>query len=175
MQLCLSGPEDAAAIRNLYPLYLHDVSAYERKTPNRHGVLSDDDSLRTWGELLDRNSAWWERPGVLFPYLIRVDGVPVGFDLIASGPYVPTAGVDFVVYEFFVVHAFRGTGVAAAAAQEGIRRHRGTWEVATWPKASRARASWRKTLSPCARGEVRETEEDHPWGERVVFRFDNRE
>jgi predicted acetyltransferase len=87
---------------------------------------------------------------------------------------VPTPATDFVVYEFFVAHAWRGAGVAADAARLGFAQHRGTWEVSTWPTAARAIAFWRKTLRDCARGELKETEEEHRWGRRVVFRFDNR-
>ena len=174
VELLLTSKADAQPIRNFYPLFLHDVASYEHKPPNRHGVLADDEDVRTWDELLDRSSAWWEKPGVLFPYLIRVGGIPAGFNLIGSGPYVPTPSIDFVAYEFFVAHAWRGTGVAADAARQGIARHRGRWEVATWPTAPRAIAFWRKTLRTCTVGELQETEEDHPWGRRVVFRFDNR-
>ena len=173
VELVLTSAADAAPIRNLYPLHLHDIASYEHKPPNRHGVLSDGDD-RTWEELLDRQAGWWERPGVLFPYVIKVGGVPAGFNLIASGPFVPTPEVDFVVYEFFVAHAWRGTGVAADAARLGIARHRGAWDVVTWPTAARAIGFWRKPLPSCASGELRESEEDHPWGRKVVFRFDNR-
>jgi predicted acetyltransferase len=85
---------------------------------------------------------------------------------------VPTAGVDFVVHEFFVARSFRGRGVASWAAQRGIRNHRGAWEVVTYPSAARPIAFWRKTLPACTDGDVVETEEDHPWGRKVVFRFD---
>ena len=174
VELLLTSKTDAQPIRNLYPLYLHDIASYEHKPPNRHGVLTDDDDFRTWDELLDRQAAWWEKPRVLFPYLIRVGGIPAGFNLIASGPYVPTAAIDFVQHEFFVAHTWRGTGVAAEAFRKGLARHRGTWEVCTWTTAPRAIAFWRKTLPTCTEGELQETEEDHPWGRRVVFRFDNR-
>lgn len=174
VDLLLTSKADAQPIRNLYPLYLHDVASYERMPPNRHGVLVDRDGVRTWDELLEGQAVWWQKPGVLFPYLIRVGGTPAGFNLIATGPYVPTPGIDFVVHEFFLVHAWRGTGVATEAVREGLVRHRGAWEVATWTTAPRAIAFWRKALSTCVAGELRETEEDHPWGRRVVFRFDNR-
>ena len=174
VELLLTSKADAQPVRNLYPLFLHDVASYEPKPPNRHGVLADDDDIRTWDELFDRQAVWWEKPGVLFPYLIRVGGLPAGFSLILSGPYVPTPSIDFMAHEFFVAHAWRGTGVAADAARQGIARHRGRWEVPTWPTAPRAIAFWRKTLRTCTQGELQETEEDHPWGRRVVFRFDNR-
>ena len=174
VELLLTTKADAQPIRNLYPLYLHDIASYEHRPPNRHGVLADDDDARTWDEVLEGQAAWWEKPGVLFPYLIRVGGIPAGFNLISSGPYVPTPAIDFVVHEFFLMHAWRGTGVAADAVRMGLARHRGTWEVCTWPTAARAIAFWRKTLPTCTEGELRETEEYHPWGRRVVFRFDNR-
>jgi len=174
LELLLTTAEDALPIHNLYPLYLHDISAYVGNAPNRHGVFDNSDDVRTWNDHMDSHRAWWSQPEHLFPYLVRVGGIPAGFNLIASGPYVPTEGVDFVVHEFFVAHAFRGSDVARQAAQLGIERHRGAWEVVTWPNAPRAIAFWRKTLPTCTGGEVLETEEDHPWGRRVVFRFDNR-
>jgi len=175
VELELTTRETSLPIRNLYAPYRHDVAGYEHVPPNRHGVLTADDDARSWDEVLGADSAWWKQPGVLFPYLVRVDGVPAGFHLIATGAFVPTAGVDFVVHEFFVAHAWRGKGVAATAAEAGIARHRGNWEVVTWPTAPRAIAFWRKTLPACATGEVEETREaDHPWGERVAFRFHNR-
>lgn len=170
----LTTEADAAPLRNLFPLYLHDLAAYEPKPPNRHGILSDDDAVRTWGELMETNAAWWRRPGVLFPYLIRAGGAPAGFDLIATGPYVPTPGIDAVQHEFFVAQAFRGSGVAERAFRLGLERHPGRWEVATWPTAPRALAFWRRALARCAGADLRETlEEDHPWGPRVVWRFEH--
>ena len=48
VELLLTSKTDAQPIRNLYPLYLHDIASYEHKPPNRHGVLADDDDVRTW-------------------------------------------------------------------------------------------------------------------------------
>lgn len=173
LQLILTGEEDALPIQNLWPLYVHDVSAYDGQVPNGHGVFMADASVRTLAEQGASQRAWWSQPKILYPYLARVDGVPAGFNLIASGPYVPTAGVDFTVFEFFVANPFRGSGVAARIAREGIARHRGRWEVVTHPTNARAIAFWRKTLPSCALGELSETEEDHPFGRKIVWRFDN--
>ena len=174
VELVLTSEDESHLILNLYPFYLPDIASYERILPNQYGLPVGDDSIRTWEELFLGQAAWWKTPGVLFPYLIRVDNVPAGFNLISSGPYVPSPGVDFVVHEFFLGQAWRGTGAAGEAARQGMARHRGIWEVATWPSAARSIAFWRKTVPTCTEGEVRETEEDHPWGRRVVFRFDNR-
>lgn len=173
LELELTTEETALPIRNLYPLYLHDIASYEHKPPNRHGVLVDNDDTKSWEELLDSQRTWWRTPELLFPYVIRVDGTPVGFSFVASGPYVPTDGVDLVIYEFFVVHAARGSGAAAWAAKETLARHRGSWEIATWTTASRAIAFWRRSLGELTDGRVVETNEEHEWGPRVVWRFEN--
>lgn len=176
VELLLSDASTAGAIANLYPQYVHDVAAHERLAPNRHGVLSADDAVRSWEELFATQAAWWQRLGVLFPYLIRAADRPAGFLFVASGPYVPTPGSDFVLHELFVAHAHRGTGVAAAAVRLALTCHPGTWEIATWPTATRALAFWRKTLPTCAAGSLVESDEPaHPWGHRVVFRLASRE
>lgn len=169
-ELLLTTVAEAGPIRNLWPLYVHDLSAYDGRAPNRHGVITTDAEATIWSGPGD----WWSKPQILFPYLVRMGGKAAGFNLIASGPHVPTKGVDFVVHEFFLARAFRGSDVARLAAQRGIEKHRGAWEVVTYPSAARPIAFWRKTLPTCAQGEVIETEEDHPWGRKVVFRFDNR-
>lgn len=174
-ELVLTSEEGALPIQNLWPLYVHDVSAYDGQVPNRQGILLADERVRTLAEQGASLCTWWSQTAVLFPYLARVGGVPAGFNLIASGPYVPTAGVDFTIHEFFVANPFRGSGVAGRMAQEGIARHMGRWEIVTHPPNARAIAFWRKVLPSCARGEVVETEEDHPFGHKVVWRFDNLE
>jgi predicted acetyltransferase len=167
----LTTESTAGPIRNLYALHLHDISAHEPRLPNRHGVLSDDGEHRTWEHLADRQGDWWRKPDVLFPYLLRADGLPAGFALVASGPYVPSR-TDFVMWEFFVLHAWRGRGVAARGVEETLRRHPGRWEICTYPNAARPIAFWRKVLPACARGAVGEALEDHEFGRRVVWRFE---
>lgn len=119
---------------------------------------------------------WWTDPEALFPYLIREGGRPAGFNLIAARPRLG-AGIDadFVVHEFFVLHAYRRKGVAERAAIHGFDRHRGTWEVVTYPTHRRGIAFWRRVLEHYRPGEFSEREKDHPWGPRVVFQFENAE
>ena len=89
VELKLSSLEDAHMIKNLWPLYLHDISQFEGVGPNQHGVLWAEDDVRTLAEQGDGQNTWWEKPDVLFPYLILADGLPVGFNLVATGGYVP--------------------------------------------------------------------------------------
>lgn len=76
----------------------------------------------------------WEKADSLFPYLILADGFPAGFNRIATGPHVPDGiEADAVIYGCFVLHAFRGIGVADRGAIEGLDAHRGEWEIVTYP------------------------------------------
>lgn len=168
--LRLTSAADGHAIRNLWPLYQHDVSAFDGARPNAHGIFGGDDvaTLAQHGASLD---PWWQSPS-LFPYLIVADGAPAGFCLVATGPYLPCPEhADFVVHEFFVLHAYRGAGVAEAAVTEAFARHRGRWEVVTYPNHPRGIAFWRRVVGRVASGQFEEREMDHPWGRKVVFRF----
>lgn len=173
VEIRLSADEDAQVIRNLWPLYQHDLSAFDGAVPNRHGIFSDSDAT-TLLEHVASLDPWWSDPASLFPYLIVVDGFPAGFNLIAARSRLP-AGIqaDFVVHEFFVLHAYRGSSAAERAAVEGFNRHRGAWEVVTYPTHLRAIAFWRRIVSRYMSMRFLEDEVDYPWGRRVSFRFDN--
>ena len=173
--LKLSTEDDAYILKNFWPLYVHDVSAFGEGELNPHGLLCMDTSTRSLSEQCEGLSPWWSEPGVLFPYLIRVNGVPAGFNLIAARSRLP-AGIDadFVVHEFFVVHCHRSSGVAEQAAIQGFEKHHGRWEVVTYPNHDRGIGFWKKVLGRYGNArDCSEVEGDHPWGRRVVFRFDN--
>jgi len=175
IEVKLSDDADAYIIKNLWPLYQHDVSEFERTLlPNRHGLFGVDDSVTTLARQADGQDPWWTEPESLFPYLILVDGYPAGFNLVAARSRLPDGiEADFIVHEFFVLHAYRGKGVAARAAIEGFNRHRGKWEVVTWPTHARAIAFWRRVVISYTSSGHSEQEVDHPWGRRVAWRFDN--
>ncbi len=174
VELRLSAAEDAQVIRNLWPLYQHDLSAFDGAVPNRHGIFSDNDETTTLMEHVASLDPWWRDPASLFPYLIVVDGSPAGFNLIAARSRLP-AGIqaDFVVHEFFVLHAYRGSAAAESAAVAGFERHRGEWEVVTYPTHQRAIAFWRRVVSRYMSMRFLVDEVSHPWGQRVSFRFNN--
>ena len=54
VELRLSDEEDAYIIRNLWPLYLHDVSEFDGCRPNRHGIVGQ----REIGAQLNRNNQY---------------------------------------------------------------------------------------------------------------------
>lgn len=173
VELLLTDQTNAYIFKNFYPLYLHDISAFDGERPNEHGILSDPvKDLVAQGNVFNN---FWTEPDFLFPYLVVVDGTPAGFNLIAKGPFVPVKGIDFVVKEFFLMHAFRGQGVGERAAILGFEKFQGKWEVVTYPNNPRGIGFWRKVMQMYVPDHFTEHEGNHPWGRKVIWRFDNRE
>lgn len=176
VSLKLSDHQDAHIIKNLWPLYQHDVSEYDSAKPNKHGLFGVEDDVMTLAQHADSLNAWWSDANALFPYLILADGDPAGFCLIAGRARIPsTIPADFVVHEFFLLHAYRAKGVAEIAVTRGFDSHKGRWEVVTYPTQTRAIAFWRRVIGRYTNADFSEIEMDHPWGRKVVFRFDNTE
>ncbi|MEM7165720.1 MAG: GNAT family N-acetyltransferase [Planctomycetota bacterium] len=174
VELRLAEERDAHVIKNLHPLYQHEIAEFEDTQPNDHGVLGADSSVTTLAQHVQALDGWWKRPDALFPYLILADGRPAGFNLIVARAQLPAAiDADFAVFAFFVLHAYRGSGVAAEAATAGFERHRGSWETVTYPGHDRAIAFWRKVHERYRPGAYSEVEKDHAWGRKVAFTFNN--
>lgn len=167
---------NAQIIKNMWPLYRHDVSGVDGGfTSNQHGLLSGDDRHAMLQEYVDaETNFWWQNSKTHFPCLITADEKPVGFNLIAAREGLPKSiDADYVVHEFFILHPFRGKGIAEQAAIQGFHKHKGKWEICTWPNHQRAIAFWRKTMSTYTSNQYTEKECDHVWGRRVVFSFEN--
>ncbi len=175
VELKLADEKDARIMKNLFPLYLHDISEFEEIPVNRFGVIGcDDDAVLA---SVRPEAAWWKNPNYLFPYLVLADGKPAGFSLVYCGPYLPeelvAQGIEFVIYGFFVLHAYRGTEVAERAAQLSIDNHPGSWEIVTYPESSRNIAFWKKTLNRHTQGQFKQEQIEHVWGPKVAFTFSN--
>ncbi|QSF47161.1 hypothetical protein [Paenibacillus tianjinensis] len=169
---------EAHIIKNLYPLYLHDLSGHygftEGTVMNPHGIFEDEPEIRTLAQQYDVQNIWWEKPGILFPFLFKAGSVPAGFALIATPPHC-AKGVDFFVNEFFVLLPFRGTGLAAQAALRVFERFAGVWELYTNPatKNITGQKFWRKTVAGYTKGDYHEAVEETFDGTKLVFRFNN--
>ncbi|MGN7453961.1 GNAT family N-acetyltransferase [Paenibacillus pasadenensis] len=168
------GLDRKPILMNLYPLYLHDLAGIRGVRPNRHGVFEEEDDIRTLQEQQAEFAIWWEKEGLLFPYLIVEDGLPAGFALVASGPYA-VDGSEFTLQEFFLLRPYRGQGRAERAACEVFRRHPGRWALFTTASERNAGAVsfWRRTLLGAAGdGGYEETDEDMEYyGFGKLFRF----
>jgi len=174
VELSLPTEANEHVVKNLWPLYVHDISAYDPTLPNPHGILGLDRDVKTLNAQGETQATWFRNPKALFPYLILVDGVPSGFNFIATGAYLPKGvELDFVIHEFFLLHQHRGTGAAERAATAGFDRHPGRWEIVTYPSNGLAISFWRRVVDRYTGGSFSQSEGKHFWGTRVIWRFDN--
>ncbi|MCT8138430.1 GNAT family N-acetyltransferase [Anaerobacillus sp. CMMVII] len=174
LQVQLSCKENSYIIKNLYPLYLHDLSEHYGFLPNCHGVFEESDDYKTLSEQNELHNIWWEKPEVLFPFLILVDERPAGFILIATPPHC-TKGIDYFVNEFFLLRPFRGKGLAEHAASIVFDQFRGKWELFTNPSEKNivGQKFWRRTILHYSGGNYDEEFGETFDGYKLIFKFDN--
>lgn len=171
VKMILSTSDDASFVKNMYPLYLHDLSQFSGEGPNEHGIL-EATAVRTLGEQGDVQNIWWEKPEILLPFIIQADGRAAGFALVARPPHV-AENVDYLLQEFFLLHAFRGRGIGDLAAWEIFDRFRGRWELHVLPGNLPAQAFWRRLLRNGGNTRFEERLANVDGGRLVVFRFEN--
>ncbi|WP_163102478.1 GNAT family N-acetyltransferase [Peribacillus alkalitolerans] len=92
-------------LKNLYALYLHDLSLYsDELAPNKEGLFE-----------FDAFEQIWEKDGIN-PYLIKADDKLAGFVLLLGAPLLKK--VDYCINDFFILNAYRGKGVGKSAARQ---------------------------------------------------------
>jgi predicted acetyltransferase len=157
-----AGAADKVVIRNVYPLYLHDLSPFtEFYDIDDQGVFYPD-YLPDW---LDVESPF------VHPMIIRADGRPAGFAFVGQAPFPHmTRGRDYRMSEFFVLARHRRRGVGTRAARALFDRFRGVWEVSELPGNERAQRFWRGVIAEHTRGAFEERIENGD----VVQVFDTR-
>ena len=150
--LKVSTLEDAFILKHFYPLYLHDLSAFNQAKPNQHGILEPENpDVRDLVQHGENFSYWYNHEGILYPYLIWVDGVPAGFVLVSREPWV-IEGVQTELREFFVLHAFRGQEIAQMVALEVFKYFPGRWGLRILPCNIRAISFWKKIITTFSGG-----------------------
>jgi predicted acetyltransferase len=174
VELMPSTSETAHQILNLYPLYLHDLSEFSGELPNRHGIYEPENSVRTLAEQssLAYQTVWWQKPNVLFPFLVTTEGTPIGFAMLSTPPFTEP-DVDFKIQEFFIVRSCRNKGVGERAAIELFGRFSGRWEAAVLPGNEKARNFWSRTIDNYTGGRFTETIGSSKSGSLPTFRFVN--
>lgn len=163
-------------INNLYPLYLYDLAEIRDTYPNKYGVFEEDDTIETLEEQIPIFDIWWNKKGILFPYLIKVDGLPAGFILVATPPYIVDDS-DFMISEMFIMRPFRSKGVGEYVVKTIFNKHSGTWMLFTTPTDSNFKTIkfWRKTLSKCINNQFTEVDQDIPhFGVNKIFKLSSK-
>lgn len=173
VKVVLANEENANIIKNLYPLYLHDLSEVYGNVPNEYGIY-EDEPIKTLAEQYDVQNLWFQRPDLLFPFIIMADGKPAGFDLVATGKYAPK-GMDYYVHEFFLLRPYRGKDIASIAAKQIFDKFSGKWGLYVAPSGTNLRAEkfWRKTISDYAKGNFEEKHGLTFDGDKLIFTFKN--
>ncbi|GAM14575.1 GNAT family N-acetyltransferase [Mesobacillus selenatarsenatis] len=147
-------PDKKEVLRNLYSLYLHDLSAYTDGLQ-----ISKDGSFE-----FDSFSLIWEKEGIT-PYFIKVDEKLAGFVLILEAPF--TKKVDKVINDFFVLNAFRGKGVSKAAVSEIFAHNKGRYYISQLVKNETAVHFWKNIYKQMEIDFVEQPEVQD--GEEVVY------
>lgn len=141
-------PRGRAALRRLFPLYVHDLSPHT-------GFYRMDERGR-WRPDLFRD---WLRVPTIDPYLIHAGGSLAGFAVVGHKPF-PHMSPDrnHKLCEFFVLGSYRRAGIGRAAAALVFDRHPGTWELTVLPTNTGAVAFWRSMLGRYTGGRQEEVQ-----------------
>ena len=148
----VSSEAELAAMRRLYALYLHDLSAY-----STHYELDGEARWRPdyLEDMLPRAECHC--------LLIRADGKPAGFALVTVKPFPYMAkDADVRLAEFFVAQPYRRRGIGRAAALEALAAFQGDWVFEVLDGNETALVFWR-AIVPDA--------EERPGQGDTVFRF----
>ena len=134
-------------LKRLYPLYLHDLSAF-----------TDYYSLDRYGNWEPDHLPDWLSLDLQHPFLVYEGDVPAGFSLVAEAPFEHMRhGGDYQLFEFFVANPFRKRGLGRAAALETFRRFPpGEWVVTEVPGNLAAQAFWRRVIGDLTDGNYSE-------------------
>jgi predicted acetyltransferase len=174
VEVIASTEADKHVLLNLYVFYLYDLTEFVvgHQDVNRHGSLNGPDA-RTHDEAMQGFTGWWEKPGVLHPFLIRVDGQWAGFALVAGPPHV-RKGRDFLMNEFFILKHYRGKGVGRQAAKAVFDLFRGKWEVSQLKTNPVSMSFWLTVIAEYTQDSFQVAMLDNGFGELCLTEhFDN--
>lgn len=174
VKVLLADETNKNIIKNIYPLYLHDLSEHYGNVPNEYGIY-EEEPMKTLMEQYEVQNVWFERPGILYPFIIMVDEKPAGFMLTTRFPIVPSKEVDYYVCEFFILRPYRRKNIGQIAAKQVFDKFLGTWELYTNHLEANIKGQkfWRRTIGEYTNNNYEEFEGDTWDGQRLVFRFSN--
>ncbi|MDP4098853.1 GNAT family N-acetyltransferase [Paenibacillus sp. P96] len=119
-------------LRNLVPLYLHDLSAYTPELrPNEKGMFEYE------------GLPLYEQDDRLKAFLIFHETRVAGFLMLNQPPYT-AKDVDYCVNELFILKGYRHKGIARAAVQQIFRQYRGKYLIFQLAGNAQAISFWKK-------------------------------
>ncbi|WHY55982.1 GNAT family N-acetyltransferase [Peribacillus simplex] len=122
-------------LKNLYSLYLHDLSEYTEGLD-----LSSDGAFE-----FDSFELIWKMEGVT-PYFLKKDKTIVGFLLLLERPFL-NKEYDYSINDIFILKKYRRKGIAIALVKELFKQKKGSYFVVELAKNIPAVIFWRKIFS----------------------------
>ncbi|OCA82318.1 hypothetical protein A8F94_20635 [Bacillus sp. FJAT-27225] len=126
--------DHAEIIKNMYALYLHDLSAFSDSLRENSKGTYEFDSF----------SLLWEKEGVN-PYFILANGEKAGFILLLEPPF--TKKIDYLINDFFIYKRFRKRGVGLRTAQLLFEQKPGSYFVAQLERNQPAVRFWHRVYT----------------------------
>lgn len=123
--------QDKAILKNIYQLYLHDLSSYNQEDLDHNGLYDVG--------FLD---LFWEKEG-LFPFFINIKDNVIGFILVQTGRFAPSTGEDYYISEFFILRKYRRKGIGKAAISKLFSLFPGTYLLGQMPTNMPAIQFWK--------------------------------
>ncbi|HHT7237708.1 MULTISPECIES: GNAT family N-acetyltransferase [Bacillus] len=119
-------------LRNLYALYLHDLSKFTTNiTIGADGFFEYED--------LD---TFWKIDGIT-PYFIKADNSIVGFLLLLERPFLKKEN-DFGINDIFILNQYKGEGIGKQVIKNLLKEKRGKYFVIELIKNVPAVSFWKK-------------------------------
>ncbi|MED0901409.1 GNAT family N-acetyltransferase [Bacillus nitratireducens] len=119
-------------LRNLYSLYLHDLSKF---TTN---ITIGADGFFEYEDL----HMFWENDGIT-PYFIKIDHSIVGFLLLLERPFLEKEN-DFSINDIFILNQYKGKGIGKKVIENLLEAKRGQYFVIELIKNIPAVSFWKK-------------------------------
>ncbi|PEC21976.1 GNAT family N-acetyltransferase [Bacillus cereus] len=122
-------------LRNLYALYLHDLSKFTTNiTIGANGFFEYEDLHMFWGN-----------DGIT-PYFIKVDQSVVGSLLLLERPFLKKEN-DFGINDIFILNQYKGKGIGKKVIENLLEENRGQYFVIELIKNIPAISFWKKVYS----------------------------
>jgi len=152
MEIRLATLQEKAILRNMFELYIHDLSEFIDIDLDEHGCYGYKFLDHYWTE------------GNRYPYLVRVNGRLAGFAMVRRTAEEP---VQYLMAEFFIVRKYRMLGIGKEVAEALFARHPGHWQVSQEIRNTAAQHFWYTVISAHTKGQFTRYE-DH---NRVHLQF----
>ncbi|PGB00607.1 GNAT family N-acetyltransferase [Bacillus toyonensis] len=119
-------------LRNLYALYLHDLSKFTTNITIGANVFFEYEDLYLF----------WKNDGIT-PYFIKTDNSIVGFLLLLERPFLKKEN-DFCMNDIFILNQYREKGIGKQVIENLLEEKRGQYFVIELLKNVPAVSFWKK-------------------------------